>query len=87
MNLMPLARRTSGPIPEDRAPEVFALSQNDIASDLWRRLNRELQKRLVSKREENDGQLDEAQTARVRGHLECLKSILELGAEPPPLQE
>lgn len=84
---MPRVSRATGAVPDDRPPGVFELSQSDRQSEIWRRLYAELTKRLNVRREENDGQLDEAQTARVRGHIECIKDLLALGDEPPPFQE
>lgn len=77
----------SADVPADRPPDEFTLSSSERTSEVWRRLAKEMNKRLQSKREENDGPLDTAQTATVRGHIECLKSLLALGDDPPTFQE
>jgi hypothetical protein len=52
---------------------------------LWQRIQFELRAKLADLREQNDSQLDPLQTANLRGQIQTLKSILDLGSEPPVL--
>jgi hypothetical protein len=61
----------------------FALSEGERAHPLWKRLEAHFRKRLSDKRGKNDGPLSYEETLTLRGHIECLKGILQLGEEPP----
>jgi hypothetical protein len=50
---------------------------------MWRRLRGHLEDKLGELRGQNDGELDQFQTAKLRGRIECLKGIIALGDEPP----
>jgi hypothetical protein len=76
-----------GTLAEGRPPDIFELSRNERQSDIWLKLKRELNKRLEVQRAENDRPLDTEATARVRGHIECLKAVLAMGDEPPTHDE
>lgn len=65
----------------------FQLDDGERRHVLWQRLKGHLEQRLARKRAENDKPLDEQQTARIRGHIECLKGLIALGDEPPPHSE
>lgn len=89
-NLMPRRERGSVPrnVPEDAPPQgLFELSHTERHSELWRKLSKELTRRLEEQRKENDGPLDAEATARVRGHIQCLRSIIALGDDPPTFDE
>lgn len=89
-NLMPRRERPAhnSTLAEDLPPEgLFELSGIERSSHVWLRLKTELTKRLQQQREINDGQLDPEETARVRGHIDCLKGLIALGEDPPTLEE
>ena len=86
-NLMPRRNGVASVIPDDRPPDEFQLSGADKASSTWQRLRAEMQKRLDAKRAENDGPYDDAETAKIRGHIECLKALIALGDDPPTFEE
>lgn len=69
--------------PEDDVP--FALTAADKASACWARLKDELAKRLHNARCRNDGDLNEIQTANLRGRIKELESIIAFEKEPPTL--
>lgn len=70
-------------------PEApFALSPGDRATPLWIRLVEHLEKRLQQQRINNDSpDLTEQQTAKIRGHIECLKGLIALGNERPVIPD
>ena len=59
----------------------FALTDIERRSALWQRLKDHLAKRLEIKRGKNDGPMNSEETLTVRGHIECLKGLLELDKE------
>ena len=64
----------------------FELNHAEKLSALWIKIKTELEARLATARMKNDNpNLTEAQTAALRGRIQCLKSILGLGDEPEPL--
>jgi len=63
---------------------LFALTESERASPLWRRLEAELIERRAAQRIKNDNDHDAAATARIRGHIECLTSLIGLGQNWPP---
>jgi hypothetical protein len=64
----------------------FALTEGEKAHPLWVRLKRHLEERLHDARLRNDKALTEFETAGLRGHIACLKSIIALGDEPPLIE-
>lgn len=66
-------------------PPPFQLSAGERSTPLWQRIQFELRAKLADLREQNDSQLDPLQTANLRGQIQTLKSILDLGSEPPVL--
>lgn len=62
-------------------PPPFTLSEQDRNSALWLRLHEELTNRLDRARRKNDGPLSEQETARVRGEIHCLMTIISLGQD------
>lgn len=88
LNLMPRRQRLFSAVEQDVPPEgIFQLTPSEQQSDLWRKLKTELTKRLQTHREANDSQLAPDMTARLRGHIECLREIISIGDEPPTLDE
>ena len=63
--------------------ERFQLSKNDKLSALWAKITVHLEDRLAELRAQNDGDLTEAQTAKHRGRIAEVKSLLDLGEDDP----
>lgn len=61
----------------------FILSRDERDSKLWARLMSHWADRLASLRARNDGDCNEAETARIRGQIAELKLILTLNNDPP----
>lgn len=61
------------------------LTEGDRLGATWKRIEKHLNERLQNLREQNDKDLPERTTTRLRGHIECLKAILALGNEQKPL--
>lgn len=75
----------SAPSPNMLADIV--LSKEERGSALWAGLKKRLEAKLLDLRTRNDSaNLTEAETARLRGHIQCIKSLLDLDADPPPQQ-
>ncbi len=64
-------------------PEPFSLTPGEQQSALWQRLMGEFNTRLAKLRAENDdGNLDDRQTARKRGRIEEIKTLMALDKPP-----
>lgn len=63
---------------------MMLLSKNERHSAVWVKIAEHFQKRLSESRQENDGRLDEIETARLRGRIAAFKEILALGNPPEP---
>lgn len=59
-------------------PTPFALTLGDINSPAFQRLKKYWEQELENARRENDADLDEAKTARLRGRIAELKRNLAL---------
>lgn len=59
------------------------LARHDIETALWRKLESYLEQRMETLRQTNDGDLDPMQTARLRGRIAELKSMLALSKDEP----
>lgn len=64
----------------------FTLLPSERASPLWQKLTSYMEDKLREARGQNDGDLDIAATARLRGKIQCYKSLLALGVEQPPTE-
>ncbi len=65
----------------------MVLTKEERASALWQSLKKRFEIKLQDLRTRNDSaNLTEAETARLRGHIQCLKACLALDADPPPQQ-
>jgi hypothetical protein len=62
-------------------------TSHELQSSTWVKLRDHLQERLTALRCQNDGDLDEMATARLRGRVACLKEILALGTPGPKQAE
>ena len=63
---------------------VLRLTQGERDHPLWRKLAAHMKDRLARKRADNDNpKMDKFQTAVMRGHIECLKELIELENLPP----
>ncbi len=64
--------------------DQFELTEGEKRHPLWMRLKSHLETQLQSMRERNDSaKLTEEETAALRGHIQCLKSLLTLGEDRP----
>ena len=61
----------------------FSLTAAERDSVVWQKLFARYTKRLVELREQNDGQLDELTTARLRGNIAFCKEFLALARDLP----
>lgn len=59
------------------------LARHDIETALWRKLEEYIEQRMDVLRKTNDGDLEPMQTARLRGRIAELKSILALSKDEP----
>ena len=63
----------------------FVLTAGDKANPLWVKLRAELEKRLANLRGKNDGPATHDETLTMRGQIQCLKALLALEKELPPI--
>ena len=63
----------------------MTLTELERQSAVWTKVSEELNSRLTSARLRNDGELNEIETARLRGQIFVLKSLLALGDKPGPM--
>ena len=62
----------------------FSLSNADKVSQTWQKLKPYLEQLLADARGRNDGEnLDQIQTAIIRGRIQTLKQLIKLGDIPP----
>jgi hypothetical protein len=64
----------------------MTLTELEKQSAVWRKLEAYLQDQLTSLRSQNDGDLNAEATARLRGKIAQLKTILVLGESLEPVQ-
>jgi len=62
------------------------LTELEKQSAVWMRLDAYLQEQLKSLRSQNDGDLDPVATARLRGRIGAIKTILAFGENREPVQ-
>lgn len=71
--------------------EQFSLKPHEKQSALWQKLQQHLESRLDIQRKKNDGNHDLVNTAKIRGRIAEIKSLLSLGdgdsdgQEPPEI--
>lgn len=65
--------------------ETFELSDSEKRQPLWLKLANHLKSKLSELRGRNDGPLDADETATLRGQIRCLKGLLALGEDKPPV--
>lgn len=58
------------------------LTEIELQSAVWQKLKAHMEQRLDECRRRNDGDLNEIETARLRGRIACLREFLSIGAEP-----
>jgi hypothetical protein len=64
--------------------EPFILSDSERRNPLWLKLREHFAQMLANKRGNNDDpNLTEIKTAKIRGEINLLKAIIALGDEPP----
>lgn len=69
-------------------PHLFEsrLSDDERTSPVWLSIKAKLEKKLEELRLQNDNpKLTDVETATLRGHLKCLKSVISLGDKPPEM--
>jgi hypothetical protein len=59
------------------------LTQADIHSPVWNKLQEHLNARLLILRAKNDGNLSADETAKLRGRIAEIKNMIELGNLAP----
>lgn len=64
---------------------TFKLSDTDAHSEAWLRIKEHLEQRLKAYRSQNDGDLDEIKTAKLRGRINELKYLLALDQKDDPV--
>jgi hypothetical protein len=62
------------------------LTHAEIHNPLWIKLKEHIESRMDAHRRKNDGDLDDIATARLRGRIAELKSLLDL-ENPEPAQD
>lgn len=62
------------------------LTESDIQTLLWKKLEQHLTERLQALRARNDGNLTLEDTAKLRGRIAEVKATLDL-AKPSPVQQ
>jgi hypothetical protein len=65
----------------------FQLAPSELRTSTWRRLEEHLNARLASLRAQNDNDLDEAKTAKLRGRIAEVINLLALGSSQDPAME
>lgn len=68
-------------------PQPFVLTSSERQSGLWMRLENHLKDRLTTLRKQNDGDLTDIQTAKLRGQISFAAGLLLLGKDQPPIEE
>lgn len=58
------------------------VTKADLKSTAWVNFERDLQLRLAELQRENENDLDAMKTARIRGRIAEIRSILALSADP-----
>lgn len=58
------------------------LTNADVHTAIWKRLEAHLTERLASLRTRNDGNLTQEETAKLRGRIAEIKAFLDLAASP-----
>ena len=62
------------------------LTEDERASATWQSVKAHLERMLAKRRLENDNSnMTAVETARLRGHIECLKAMHALGNKPPEM--
>ncbi len=59
------------------------LTEHELASPLWRKLKEHWEARMEQLRSENDKNLNEIETARLRGRIAEVKASLDIGTPKP----
>jgi ribosomal protein L29 len=63
------------------------LNEIEKTSGLWKKIDDELNSRLASLREQNDGERTQDETAKIRGRIAEIKTILSWAKADPQLIE
>lgn len=70
--------------PDVIAPEDFSLTPAERVGTVWPKIERWLKQRIEDLRTENEKDLDDKHTARLRAEIKALRGLLALGEELPP---
>lgn len=71
----------------DDGPQPFVLTHQEKQSGLWSRLADHLRERRDIMRAQNDGALGPIETANLRGQIQELTRLINLGKDMPPIEE
>ncbi len=63
----------------------MTLTEQELQSAVWLKLNEYISSRVEADRARNDGDLDAIATARLRGRLSAWKELLAIG-QPTPVE-
>lgn len=76
-------------LPEDTVSpeEVLTFSQEDRYAAVWLRVKRYYESRLETLRRQNDADLDDISTARLRGRIMEIKALLDLDTPDPAIRD
>lgn len=66
--------------------QPITITEDEKESKLWKKLKEHIETRLDLLRKKNDGNLDEFETARLRGRISELKSFFALDKEVPEIE-
>lgn len=72
---------------DPEGPQPFVLTNIERQTGLWMRLENHFKDRLETLRKQNDGDLTEIQTAKLRGQIATYETLLRLGKDMPPIEE
>jgi hypothetical protein len=64
--------------------EEFSLNRDERYSALWKKLTKHLAERIDEARRKNDSDLNEIETATLRGRIKELSYLVSLGNESEP---
>lgn len=69
-----------------QTPKQFELTQAERESHLWKKLMKHFEQRIANMRAQNDSDLDERTTARVRGRIAEVRDLMNLDKPRPDIE-
>lgn len=64
----------------------MTLTKQERNDPLWLKLKAEYESRLAQLRKDNDKDMSETETAKLRGRIAELRRIIDMGAEKPVIE-